>query len=231
MLITEIKVKTNQIPPDLLSEGTKDYPALSKIGQLWTADWHLRLIMAGKCFKMYFGDIGEDTDITMAGNGTAIELERPEACICVDTGYLIPMALNLGINSNLDTDNDECDVLLTSDRTTAPTAAEMATGAGTATPPVNMLDGAEGFVGRYLNVATGDLTNPVHNDVLYYSHWERIGGTPLEITNLNVDKVFEWPTFLAGPCSLLLYVGATQAPTFVGSLEFAHIPKSWVPIS
>lgn len=230
MLVTQIKANVNQIPPDLLVEGTKDYPAMSLLGQLWTADWRIRLILAGMCHKIYFGTITAEADISMVGNGEAIELERPECLICVDNGWLIPLSLNLAVNSDMDLEDDECDVLVTSDRNLAPLAAAVATAAGTARPPVNMLDGGQTFAGRYSNISTGDLANPVHNDVLYYKHWERLGANPKEATNMFVDKVWEFPTFLAGPCSLLLYVGATQRPFFVGTLEFAHIPKSWIAV-
>lgn len=226
-----IQTKVNQIPAKVLNEGAESTVAQSKLGQIWTADWHIRLILAGKAFRLSIGTIAAEADITMVGNGTAIELERPEALIAVDTGFLIPMSLNLAVNANLDTAADEVDVLMTSDRATAVSAAEINTAAGTAETPDNCLDGAEAFDGRCESIFTGDITDPVHSDVLYYKHHMRLTSTPLEVQPLPVDHVWEHPTFLAGPCTILLYVGATQAPTFVGSFVFAYVPASWVPVS
>lgn len=224
------KVNVNQWLPDVLTEGINDFPAISLLGQMFTADWHIRLILAGLAHRMSFGTISGAADITMVGDGTAIELEVPEAVVAIDSGYLIPMSLNLGINEDLDAENEELDVLLTADRATGLSAAEIATATGTAGAPDNMLDGAPAFTGRSVKVCTADIVDPVHSDVLFYSHWECLGANPLIATDWNIDKVFKFPTFLAGPCSIILYVGG-PTPTFMGSLCFAHIPATYVPTS
>ena len=40
-------------------------------------------------------------------------------------------------------------------------------------------------------------------------------------------KEWDFPTFLAGPCSILGYVAGTIAPTYVGSFTFAAVPSDW----
>lgn len=228
---TTIQANVNQIPVDVLTEGEEAYPAISLLGQLFTADWHIRAILAGWAYRISFGTISGAADITMVGDGTAIELERPEMIIAVDTGFLVPMSLNLGVNSDTDAENDEVDILLTSDRATAVSAAELGAATATAGGPVNMLDGAPAFSGRSVKVCTADITDPVHSDVLYYNHWECLGADPLVLTDFNCDHTFRFPTFVAAPCSLILYVGGTEAPTFVGSFCFAHVPLKALPTS
>lgn len=228
--MTDFKVNVNQIPVDVLSEGRMGFPAMSKVGQLFTADWHMRVILAGFAHRMSFGTISGADNITMVGDGTAIELERPEAIISVDTGYLIPMSLNLGVNEDLDLEDEELDILVTADRTTAVSAAELAAAIAVAGAPDNLLDGAEAFTGRAVKVCTVDITDPVHSDVLFYKYWECIGNDPLILTDWNVSHVWKHPILLAGPCSILMYVGG-PTPTFVGSICFAHIPLNWAPTS
>lgn len=223
------KVNVNQAVPDVLSEGINDFPAISLLGQLFTANWHIRLIMAGLAHRMSFGTISGAADITMVGDGTAIELERPEAIIAIDSGYLIPMSINLGVNEDLDADNEMLNILLTADRATGVSAAEMATATATAGAPDNMLDGAPAFAGRAVKVSTADIVDPVHSDVLFFRHWETIGADPLIATDWNIDHSFPYPTLLAGPCSILMYVGG-PTPTFVGSICFAHIPAGYAPV-
>ncbi len=231
---TETKVNVNQIPPDVLTEGIKDLPAMSKIGQLFTADWHTRVIMAGLAYRVNLGTITADADITMVGQGTVIDLELPNVIVVADSGFLVPMSLNLGINCNLDTGAQVLNVLVTADRATGVSAAQLAAATGAAETPVNLLDGAAAFGGRCISVATVNtgITDPVHSDYLYFNEWNNPSGNDtLGPTNFNLDHVWDDPTFLAGPCSLLGYWGGSAAVTVVGSLVFAYIPASWLPTS
>lgn len=230
-MIFDVKVNTNQIPVDVLAEGVNDFPAMSKIGQLFTADWHTRVILAGRAFRMSIGTIAGSSTHTLVGNGTLIDLDVPEGIVAVDSGYLVPMSLNLGLLCDTDAEHDVCEVLLTTDRATAISADEIDTATGTAEIALNMLDGADAFSGRVVSICTTQVTDPVHTDLLFYKNWEALESDPKGPTNFNVDKVFAYPTFLAGPCSLLLYFGGTVACTGMGSLTFAHIPTSWMATS
>lgn len=230
-MITNVKVNVNQIPVDVLTEGEMDYPAISKIGQIFTADWKERLILAGRAFRMSIGTISGGGAHTLVGNGTTVDLDIPQAVIAVDSGYLIPMSLQLGLHCDADAENDTVDVLLTGDRGSALSAAQINTGTGTAETPDNLLDGAEAFSGRCESIFTVAVTDPTHSDLFYFRHWEAIGADELIITDFFVDKEFVLPTLLAGPCSLCLYFGGTVAVTGMGSIVFAHIPASWAPTS
>lgn len=227
-MIADIKSRVEQVSPSTLKDGDQEAPRLSTIGQLFTADWHQRLILAGRAYRMTIGTISGSAAHTLVGNGTTIDLDLPQGVVAVDSGYLIPMALNLGLLTDTDAENDVCEVLLTTDRAVAVSVSDLA--AGETEVPANMLDGGEAFSGRAASILnTTPITDPVHTDLLHYSNWEALGANPLVSTNYNVDKEFVTPTLLKGPCSLLLYFGGTVAVTGMGSLVFAHIPSSWAP--
>ncbi len=230
-MITQTKLNVNQIPVDVLTEGIKDYPAISKIGQLFTVDWKERLILAGRCYRLSIGTIAAGGSFTKVGNGTTVDLDVPQGIIAVDTGYLIPISLQLALHSDADAEDDEVSVLLTGDRNSALSAVEIAAGTATPETPDNLLDGAIPFEGRVASIATADVADPTHSDIFYFKHWEAIGADELVITEFFVDKEFVIPTLLAGPCTMYLYFGGTVATTAMGSIVFAHIPSSWAPTS
>lgn len=215
-------------------DATLDYLQLSEIGQLWTADWKYKLILAGRAYRMSFGTISGGTDITLGGDATGgIDLDQPEGVVAVDTDVLIPMELEISGDADLDAAGDDVQVLLTADRATA-----VASGATATTEvPDNLLDGGATFGGRAYSLVTGDITDPVHSDVLYFRKVTSIvaEGTASNMnptqTDLYFYRDFVYPTFLAGPCSLLLYAAGEVAFTFAGSITFAHVPRAWCPIT
>lgn len=226
---TEILAKVNQIPADVLSEGDQEEVALSKLGQLFTADWHTRLVLAGRAYTLDLGTVAAAAYTGLTGNA-APDLDQPEIVIAVDTGWLIPMEIDIAIAvDDMDAYNDTTDIMFIADR-----SAAMAAGTGTATVevPNNLLDGGGAFGGRCFSIITADITDPVPADVLGYRNWtpiqlgaETAGGVP---TNKHFYKKFEIPTLLAGPCQIIGYVTGTNTPTFIGSVKFAHIPAGWV---
>jgi hypothetical protein len=95
------------------------------------------------------------------------------------------------------------------------------------------LDGGDRFNGRCYSIITGDITNPVTSDILFFKKYtliqvvaETAGSAPV---TMNYYKKFTVPRFLAGPCSIIGFVTGTNAPTFMGSVTFAHIPTGWMP--
>lgn len=222
----DVKAKVDELAPSVLSEGDLEYPRLTNIGQLFTADWRNRLILAGKAYRMSIGTISGTTAHTLVGAGTAVLLERPYGIVAVDSGVLIPMGLQLAGISDTDADNDVVDMILTADRAVAVAAGATAT----VEAPDNLLDGGAAFGGRAWSIATGDIATPVHSDILYYKCWEAYGAS-LGPTNFSCEKTWRYPTFLKGPCSLLLYFAGTIATTGMGTLVFAHVPDSWIPTS
>jgi len=229
-LITDIKAKVDQVTPDVLDEGNMDYPRMSKLGQLWTADWKYKMVCAGKAYRLSWGTISGSTAPTMVGAGTVTDLDIPLVIVAVDTGYLIPMDFNIGIYAAMATANDETDIIVCADRATAVSAAQIATSSATAETPDNLLDGGPAFTGRAVSVCTVAITDPVNSDILYYAHFQCMG-TAVNTVDLTKDKSWDYPNFLAGPCSLLVYTGGVDAVTSIGSIVFAHVPSSWVPVS
>jgi len=224
---TDIKAKVVQADASVLS-GDESYIQMSKIGQLWTADWKYKLVAAGRCYRLSFGTISGGTDIVLGGAATGgIDLDRPEGIVAADTGFLIPMEIDISGDSDTDAEDDDVQVLVTADRATAVAAGATAT----AETPDNLLDGGEAFTGRAWSLATGDITDPVHSDILYYRFTGALGANSLANTRFINHKVWEYPNFIKGPCSLLIYAAGEVAFTFAGSFVFAHIPTSWAPTS
>jgi len=205
----------------------EDYIKMSKIGQLWTADWRYKLVAAGKVYRMSIGTISGGTDVVLVGDATSgIDLDQPEGVIAVDSGYyLIPIELEISGDSDTDAENDDVQVLLTADRATAVPTGTTAT----AETPDNLLDGGAAFPGRAYSLVTSDITDPVHSDVLFYRFTGALGADSLHNTDFYFQKTWDYPNFIAGPCSLLLYAAGEVAFTFMGSLVFACIPSTWAP--
>lgn len=232
-MISDIKAKVDQLSPDVLSEGNMDFPRMTNLGQLYTLDWKMRAILAGKAYRVSMGTMSTGTSHVLVGNGTTVDLDIPQLVLAVDTGYLIPMSLQGCFISDSDSENDIVSIILTADRATALSAADVATGAGTAETPDNLLDGGPAFVGRVESITGTAIgsSDPVHSDILYFNNWETLETDPLGPTNYFVDHEFEYPNLIAGPCSLYLYFAGVVAVTGMASLVFAHIPASWAPAS
>lgn len=228
-MISDVKVRVDQLAPTVLSEGNMENPRMSNIGQLYTADWKMRYILAGRAYRLSIGTIAAGTAHVPVGEGTVLNLDRPLGIVAVDSGYLVPMSLQGGFIADTDNARDIINVLLTADRALAMTAAEIAAGTCTAETPDNLLDGGDAFVGRCASVATADVADPTHNDILYFNNWDIPKSDPLGPTDFFVDYEFEFPQYIAGGCTLNLYFAGIVAVTGMCSLVFAHIPASWVP--
>ena len=231
-MISSIKTRVDQLVASVLSNGDQEYPAMSKLGQLFTADWHTRLVLAGRAYTLDLGTVAATAYTALTGNA-APDLDQPEILIAVDSGWLIPMEIDINIAvDDQDAYDDVTDIMFIVDRT----AAQAAGATGTVEVPNNLLDGGDAFEGRCFSILTGGITTPVPADVLAYSNWTPIamaaeaGGT-LPAVNKNLRKKFEIPTLIAGPCQIIGYVTGTNTPTFIGSVKFAHLPSSWVTVS
>lgn len=229
MADAELFGQVKQLVPDIKS-GDKQKLAMSTLGQLFTADWHERLILAGRAFTLDLGTITGGTDYTALTGNAAIDHDQPEIVIATDSGWLIPMEIDIAIAvDDMDAYDDITEIFFIGDRTTA-----VATGA-TATPEtaLNCLDGSDSFNGRCYSIVTSDITDPTAADILAFKNWQLIqvaaetaGTAP---TNKTFYKKFAFPRLLAGPCSIIGYVVGTNSPTFMGSVTFAHIPTNWMP--
>lgn len=230
-MITDVKVNVDQIAPSVLSEG-QAYPTMTKLGQLFVADWHTKLVLAGRAFTLDLGTISGAASYTALTGNATVDNDQPEIVIAADSGWLIPMEIDIGISvDDMAAYDDVVDMLFIADRSQAVAAGATAT----VEVPNNLLDGAAAFSGRCYSIVTGDITDPVCSDILGYKYYEltqvaaeTAGSGP---ATKGFYKKFEIPTLLAGPCSIIGWVTGTNTPTFMGSIKFAHIPASWATTS
>ncbi len=225
----ELFGEQKQLNPDIKGEGRQKV-AMTRLAQLFTANWHERLILAGRVFTLDLGTITGGTDYTALTGNAAIDHDQPEIVIAADSGWLIPMEIDIGIAiDDMDAYDDVTEILFIGDRTTA-----VASGAtATIETPLNYLDGGDAFSGRCYSIVTADITDPTAADILGFKSWQLIqvaaetaGSAPFVKT---YHKKFAFPRLLAGPCSIIGYVVGTNTPTFMGSVTFAHIPTGWMP--
>ncbi|KKN27733.1 hypothetical protein LCGC14_0861570 [marine sediment metagenome] len=225
----ELYGEVKQLNPDIKS-GDRQKLAISTLAQLFTANWHERLILAGRAFTLDLGTITGGTDYTALTGNAAIDHDQPEIVVAADSGWLIPMEIDIGIAvDDMDAYDDITEIFFIGDRTTAVAAGATAT----VETALNCLDGGDAFNGRCYSIVTADITDPTAADILAFKSWQLIqvasetaGSAPFVKT---YHKTFTHPRLLAGPCSIVGYVVGTNTPTFMGSVTFAHIPTTWMP--
>ena len=226
-----------QVDPEVIS-GDDQELQVSKLGQLFTADWKTRLLLAGKIWKAHIGAITADNAITKivgGGNGTVMDMEQPEMILGVSTGYyLMLLEADVLVESDCDAPDDFMEILLFGDRTQAPVFV-----AGTVTTPVNCLDGAGAFPGVCYTAVTTDMVDPVLSELFMYRRYETTavvmaGAAANEEdaieTSLTLHYEPQIPSILAGPCSVVLLFDGTVATNGIATLTFAAVPSSWFPV-
>ncbi len=236
--LQEIKANVNQMPPDVLTEGNVEMPAISKLGELFTADWKQRLIRAGLAWQVQVGGITAGADILPVlggGNGTTMDTDQPELCVGVPSGYyLIVMEAHVATYAHSVTDKTINTILLFADRTQS--IADTGAASSTAVTPVNLLDGAPGQGTPLAEKAyTADVTDPVCSEILDFACNEGyVSATPgTAIQGLKMDYVPQAPTILAGPCQVVLCWGSTNASgaSGMGSIKVGVVPAAMFPTS
>jgi len=227
--LQEIKAKVEQVTPSVLEAGMEN-PRMTNLGQLFTADWRQRLLLAGKLWRLTVGTFGADaepTQIVGGGAGTTLELEMPEMLIGVDAGYsLMMVSLQVSLQSLADAASDDIQLLAIGDRSQAP----VTTGTLTVETPDNLLDGGGAFPGRAFSAVTADITDPVMSDILYFQQ-EMAAGVAVDHVRFNAVYEPAVPSILAGPCQIAVYWGGTIAVSGMGSLVVGCVPSSWMPVS
>lgn len=226
-----LKAFIRQRDPMPFAEGQEGQLQLSRLGQLFTAGWRDRLLLAGCCFNQTVGNAanggGAPALVTGGGAGTTIDSDQPELILGVDLGYyLIPLRAVGSAQVDLDADAETGEIVLFADLTQAPPT----TATATAGVPVNLLDGGPAFPGRCFHTVTADLTDPVASMLLDYQcvREAEISAVSHVTVRLNMDYQPLTPPIIAGPCSLVACWGGTAAVPAMFSLDFAVIPKSWV---
>lgn len=229
--LQEIQGKVDQLDPTVLKEGQMGNVAMSTLGQLFTVDWHARLALAGRVFTMPLGSasgsLGVLTGITTVDN------DLPSFSISIDTGWLIPIEIEVNIHvDDLTAYGNVDDLLFIADRAKAVPAGEV----GNVVTAINAIDGAAAFSGRcYHTHNTTPITNPAASDILGYKYWEltqlgaEVGGNASFAKNYH--KKFDVPHIIAGACSILGHVTGSATPQYFGAVTFAHLPTSWITLS
>jgi len=238
--LQEIKVNVDQVSPTILSEGIKDYAAQTKLGQIFTADWKQRLLLAGKLWRCSCGTVtgaAGITGITGGGAGTTIDADEPEIAISVPTGYfLIPIEVHVSGILDQDANAELGAILVTMDRTQEPAGVTSAT-----TPTLyNMLDGGGSFPGHAYGEVTVVTTDPTNEEILACEHVSSSefvsNGAATNLTNGIVTRLqlhYEplVPSIVAGACTLCVYWGGTAAVTAFATVVVGCVPSTWFPVS
>jgi len=227
-----------QLSPQLIS-GDDQEAQMSKLGQIFTASWKERLLVAGKIWKAHIGAITADgaiTKIVGGGNGTVMDMEQPEMIVGVDAGYyLMLLEADVMVESDCDAPDDFMEILLFGDRTQVPVFV-----AGTVTTPVNCLDGAGAFPGVCYTAVTTDMADPVLSELFSYRRYETtavvMAGTAANeddaiVSVLSMHYEPQIPSILAGPCSIVLLFDGTVATNGIATLTFAAVPSTWFPVA
>lgn len=222
-MIADVKAKVDQLMAGApMDNGDMEYLRMSKMGSLFTANWVQQLVFAGRVFSLDLGTAGTP----LAGNA-AIDADQPEFVVANDSGWLIPISLQIGAEVDADAEED-LQILVVGDRTNGEASLT-----ATAETPLNLLDGGDSFSGSAYSVVTGNMTL-TEADILYNKY---LAATQVDASGtfnaaLNADYEWRAPVLLKGPCQIIGYVvGTATAPNFYGRLVFAHVPTSWVVIS
>ena len=234
-MITDIKATVNQMPLAAYTEGNEEMPAMSKLGELFTADWKQRLIRAGLAWQVQVGGITAGADISPVvggGNGTTMDTDQPELCVGVPSGYyLIPMEAHVATYAHSVTDKTINTILLFADRTQS--VADTAAASSTVVTPVNLLDGATGSGTPLAQKAyTADVTDPVCSEILDFACNETLAATgSATVQGLKMDYMPQAPSILAGPCQVVLCWGSVNASgaSGIGTIKVAVVPSSYFP--
>lgn len=234
----ELLGTVEQFSPNVLGSGAEETARMSKLGQLFTADWKQRLLLAGKVWKTHIGAITAGnaiTQITGGGAGTVMDMEQPEIILGVSAGYfLIPLEVDVMVTSDVDAPDDFMEILVFIDRTQSPVYV-----AGTVNTPINCLDGAGSFPGVCYTAVTTDMADPVLSELLMYRRYETTAvvmhGTSANeedainsVLSLHYEPAV--PSIVAGPCSLVVLFDGTVATTGIATVTWAAVPSAWFPV-
>ncbi len=232
-MISDIRAKISPFSPDVYSGSGTDFLTQSKVGQLFTAGWKERFLLAGRVFTAPLGTLAATAHTGLTGNA-AVDLDQPEFKLGVDSGILIPLEIDINILANdADAYDDVTQVAFYGDRSQGLNATDEAL--GNAITCLNLLDGGDAFGGRATETVGTDIDDPVVSDMLGRKFWEltqvaaEVAGTAP--STMNFHKEWDVPHLLRGPASIVGYITGTNTPTYQGHVTFAHIPTTWIPTS
>lgn len=218
---------------DLLTRGVnyagteEQFRAL--LGSLLVADWRQAMVARGLGYHV---DVGAfSTPITGGGNGTVIDLDRPEFGISVPNGTtVVPLRVHIAALPGLQTtDSHETEILLAVDRA----AAWAGDGTVTTETAVNMRTSAAGNPTgvTIFSAATADITDPTLGMELgHAAKFTDVQGTAATVNLMELVLLYEplWPPFLVGPCAMYGYWGGSIATTGFANIDFLAFPSSLI---
>lgn len=236
--MADLNGKVNQVNPDVLSDGDDELIRMSKMGQLFTADWKQRLLLAGRVWTYSLGAIAADgamVPVVGGGAGTVADIEQPEIIFGVEEGFhLALIEADVECDSDNDAPDDFMEIMMFGDRTQAPPTSVT----GTVVVPDNCLDGAGAFPGRAFKQITADIVDPVLSELFLYRR-KAVTAVVMQGTSANEDDAIysqltahyepTLPSWLKGPCSVVVLWDGTVATDGFAMVKFAAVPSSWVP--
>jgi len=229
---TEILGSVEQVTPSNLGEGSEETVRMTKLGQLFTANWKERLLLAGRMWSITVGSVASGADVAeVAGaGGGVVDGDQPDIAIGVPAGfYLIPISCKVSAHGDVsNADADEANMVLWTSRA----GNLVADGTVTTYTPLNCLDGGPSFPGSAFHTCTADCTIPACSQILDYDCWQssQIGANGAAVATLRMNYEPKVPQILAGACSVYLCYGGTANKSGIGTLIVGCVPTTWFPV-
>ena len=218
------------------TNGQEVFASASLLGQLFTANWRQNFLLAGRLYNVTVGGLtagGAETWLTGGGAGTTIDQDQPELIIGVDSGYyLFPVSLYVSCLVKLVGGGvgQSAKIIAMGDNSVGiPTSVT-----GTTETVTNMLDGGPSFPGRAYSGMTADLADPGVEILLASKNvtCSAVGTNAGPVVfNLDLDKEWDTPPLLTGPCSIYVSWGGEVAVGGIASLVVGCVPTTWLPTS
>lgn len=231
--ISKIRALFKQREPAHRSEGEEKELQGSRLGQLFTAGWKERLLLAGCCYNVTVGDAanggGAPAGIVGGGNGTTIDSDQPELAVGVPTGYyLIPLRFQGSAKVDLDADGEIGEAAFFAD--TVKNIPLPVIASSTLETPTPMLGGGRASIAYAQSAVTTDIVDPVASVLLAYEAIQEaeVTAAGVLVAKLSIHYEPDVPPIFKGPCSLIGVFGGTAAVTGLLTLDYAEIPASWV---
>lgn len=186
----------------------------SVLGGALSADWRAALVARGYGWHISVGSFS--SPITGGGAGDVLDADQPELVIDVPSGYcMVPLRVDVACQIPLGaTDSDESEIAILVDRT-AVSGAVAAN--GTVEAPVNMrTNKASGCPLPCVSAVTTNLSAGFTAS-MELAHAVKIFETKTDVGTTWTDLALlyepEYPLFIIGPATLLVYWGGTVATT------------------
>lgn len=224
---------TKQREPGLMPDGYPGRLQGTRLGQLFTADWKMRLLLAGCCYNVTVGDAANAGDAPAGIANTTLDSDQPEFAMGIPAGYyLIPIRFMCGVKCDQDADAETTEIVFYADTTQSIPAPVIATSTLETPTPLFNVANAKPSVAYAQSAVTADITDPV-GSMLLVCEISRLAATTAANVSVASNKALyqpKLPPILKGPCSLIASFGGTGISAGTGfiSVDWAEIPAAWV---